>query len=78
MKNSIIQRLRYHTALNRLADVKDFYIDGVVLLSSRLCEATSISNLTIQNVLRNDYEIPRVVLEADHSEAWHLHGSFRG
>ncbi|MCZ2809490.1 MAG: hypothetical protein O2V44_09065 [Candidatus Bathyarchaeota archaeon] len=48
------------------------------MLSSRLCEATSISNLTIQNVLRNDYEIPRVVLEADHSEAWHLHGSFRG
>jgi benzoyl-CoA reductase/2-hydroxyglutaryl-CoA dehydratase subunit BcrC/BadD/HgdB len=48
--------------------VKDFDIDGIVLLSSRSCKATSIGNLTIQKVLRDEYEIPSVVLEADHTD----------
>jgi benzoyl-CoA reductase/2-hydroxyglutaryl-CoA dehydratase subunit BcrC/BadD/HgdB len=48
--------------------VKDFDVDGVVLLSSRSCKATSIGNLTIQKVLREEYGIPSVVLEADHTD----------
>ncbi len=48
--------------------VKDFDIDGIVLLSSRSCKATSIRNLTIQKVLREEYDIPSVVLEADHTD----------
>jgi len=48
--------------------VKDFDIDGIVLLSSRSCKATSIGNLTIQKVLREEYGIPSVVLEADHTD----------
>ncbi|MFQ5999896.1 MAG: 2-hydroxyacyl-CoA dehydratase subunit D [Candidatus Bathyarchaeia archaeon] len=52
--------------INRL--VKDFDIDGVVLLSSRSCKATSIGNLTVQKVLREEYGIPSVVLEADHTD----------
>ena len=48
--------------------VKDFDVDGIVLLSSRSCKATSIGNLTIQKVLREEYGIPSVVLEADHTD----------
>jgi benzoyl-CoA reductase/2-hydroxyglutaryl-CoA dehydratase subunit BcrC/BadD/HgdB len=48
--------------------VKDFGVDGIVLLSSRSCKATSIGNLTIQKVLRDEYGIPSVVLEADHTD----------
>jgi benzoyl-CoA reductase/2-hydroxyglutaryl-CoA dehydratase subunit BcrC/BadD/HgdB len=48
--------------------VKDFDIDGVVLLSSRSCKATSIGDLTIQRVLREEHGIPSVVLEADHTD----------
>jgi len=48
--------------------VKDFDVDGIVLLSSRSCKATSIVNLTIQKVLREEYGIPSVVLEADHTD----------
>jgi len=48
--------------------VKDFDVDGIVLLSSRSCKATSIGNLTIQKVLRDEYGIPSVVLEADHTD----------
>ena len=48
--------------------VKDFKVDGIVLLSSRSCKATSIGNLTIQKVLREEYGIPSVVIEADHTD----------
>jgi len=48
--------------------VKDFEVDGIVLLSSRSCKATSIGNLTIQKVLREEYGVPSVVLEADHTD----------
>ena len=48
--------------------VKDFDIDGIVLLSSRSCKATSINNLVIHEVLRDKYGIPSVVLEADHTD----------
>jgi len=48
--------------------VKDFDVDGVVLLSSRSCKATSIGNLTIQKVLREEYGISSVVIEADHTD----------
>lgn len=48
--------------------VKDFDVDGIVLLSSRSCKATSVVNLTIQKVLRDEYGIPSVVIEADHTD----------
>ncbi|UCD26727.1 MAG: 2-hydroxyacyl-CoA dehydratase, partial [Candidatus Bathyarchaeota archaeon] len=48
--------------------VKDFKVDGIVLLSSRSCKATSIGNLTIQKVLREEYGVPCVVIEADHTD----------
>ena len=48
--------------------VKDFDIDGIVLLSSRSCKATSINNLVIHRVLRDKYGIPSVVIEADHTD----------
>ncbi|MGQ9460418.1 MAG: 2-hydroxyacyl-CoA dehydratase subunit D [Candidatus Bathyarchaeaceae archaeon] len=48
--------------------VKDFDVDGIVLLSSRSCKATSIGNLTIQKILREEYGIPSLVLEADHTD----------
>jgi len=48
--------------------VKEFDVDGIVLLSSRSCKATSIGNLTIQKVLREEYGIPSVVIEADHTD----------
>jgi len=48
--------------------VKDFDVDGIVLLSSRSCKATSINNLIIHEVLRDKYGIPSVVLEADHTD----------
>jgi len=58
-----------HWAKKWVSDlVKDFDVDGVVLLSSRSCKATSIGNLTIQKVLREEYGIPSVVLEADHTD----------
>jgi len=48
--------------------VKDFDIDGIVLLSSRSCKATSINNLAMHMILRDKYGIPSVVLEADHTD----------
>jgi benzoyl-CoA reductase/2-hydroxyglutaryl-CoA dehydratase subunit BcrC/BadD/HgdB len=48
--------------------VKDFDIDGIVLLSSRSCKATSINNLVIHRILRDKYGIPSVVIEADHTD----------
>jgi len=48
--------------------IKDFNIDGMVLLSSRSCKATSIGNITVQRSLREKYGIPSVVLEADHTD----------
>jgi len=48
--------------------VRDFDIDGIVLLSSRSCKATSINNLMIHEILRDKYEIPSVVLDADHTD----------
>jgi len=48
--------------------VDDFDIDGIVLLSSRSCKATSINNLMIHEVLRDKYGIPSVVIEADHTD----------
>jgi len=48
--------------------VKDFNIDGMVLLSSRSCKATSIGNIAIQKFLREKYGIPSVILEADHTD----------
>jgi len=48
--------------------VKDFNIDGIVLLSSRSCKATSISNIAMQKFLREKYGIPSVIIEADHTD----------
>lgn len=48
--------------------VKDFQIDGMVLLSSRSCKATSMGNIAVQRFLRERHEIPSVVLEADHTD----------
>jgi benzoyl-CoA reductase/2-hydroxyglutaryl-CoA dehydratase subunit BcrC/BadD/HgdB len=48
--------------------VEDFNVDGIVLLSSRSCKATSIGNMAIQKFLREKYGIPSVVIEADHTD----------
>lgn len=48
--------------------VKDFHIDGMVLLSSRSCKATSMGNIAVQRFLRERHGIPSVVLEADHTD----------
>jgi benzoyl-CoA reductase/2-hydroxyglutaryl-CoA dehydratase subunit BcrC/BadD/HgdB len=48
--------------------VKDFQIDGMVLLSSRSCKATSMGNIAVQRFLRERHGIPSVVLEADHTD----------
>ncbi len=48
--------------------IEDFDIDGIVLLSSRSCKATSIFNLLFHRVLRDEYGIPSVVIEADHTD----------
>ena len=48
--------------------VKDFSVDGMVLLSSRSCRATSILNVAVQKFLREKHGIPSVILEADHTD----------
>jgi len=48
--------------------VKDFSVDGMVLLSSRSCKATSILNVAVQKFLREKHGIPSVILEADHTD----------
>ena len=48
--------------------IKDYDIDGIILLSSRSCKATSINNLIIHRILRDKYGIPSVVIEADHTD----------
>ena len=48
--------------------VKDFDVDGIVLLSSRSCKATSLGNLVVQKVLREEYGIPSVVIEGDQTD----------
>jgi benzoyl-CoA reductase/2-hydroxyglutaryl-CoA dehydratase subunit BcrC/BadD/HgdB len=48
--------------------VKDFDVDGMVLLSSRSCKATSILNVAVQKFLREKHGIPSVILEADHTD----------
>jgi len=48
--------------------VKDFNVDGMVLLSSRSCKATSIGNIAVQKFLREKYGIPSVIIEADHTD----------
>jgi len=48
--------------------VKDFKVNGLVLLSSRSCKATSIGNIAIQKFLKEKYGTPSVILEADHTD----------
>lgn len=48
--------------------VKDFDVDGMVLLSSRSCKATSILNVAVQKFLRERHGIPSVIIEADHTD----------
>jgi benzoyl-CoA reductase/2-hydroxyglutaryl-CoA dehydratase subunit BcrC/BadD/HgdB len=48
--------------------VKDFDVDGMVLLSSRSCKATSILNVAVQKFLREKHGIPSVIIEADHTD----------
>jgi len=48
--------------------VKDFSVDGMVLLSSRSCKATSILNIAVQKFLREKHGIPSVIIEADHTD----------
>jgi len=48
--------------------VKDFNVNGMVLLSSRSCKATSMGNIAVQKFLREKYGIPSVVIEADHTD----------
>jgi len=48
--------------------VKDFDVDGMVLLSTRSCKATSILNVAVQKFLREKHGIPSVILEADHTD----------
>jgi benzoyl-CoA reductase/2-hydroxyglutaryl-CoA dehydratase subunit BcrC/BadD/HgdB len=48
--------------------VKDFRVDGMVLLSSRSCKATSILNVAVQKFLRERHGISSVIIEADHTD----------
>ncbi len=48
--------------------VKDYSVDGMVLLSSRSCKATSMLNVAVQKFLREKHGIPSVIIEADHTD----------
>ncbi|MHA1595381.1 MAG: 2-hydroxyacyl-CoA dehydratase subunit D [Candidatus Baldrarchaeia archaeon] len=48
--------------------MKEYDADGVIMLSSRSCKATSLLHPAAQKVLSKEYDIPCLIIEADHTD----------
>jgi len=51
-----------------LKDIKDYHVDGVIAHSNRSCRVLSVGVLDAVRIIREELNIPTVVLDCDHTD----------